>query len=193
MASVGAVLDACVLFPAALRDALLRAGAAGLYRPYWTDELLDEVRRNLVDHHRTTAEQARQLTDTMTEYFPECRVSDYTAFVKDATNHPKDRHVVGAALKAGARVIVTLNLRDFPSTAIDRHGIAAQSPDTFLMSLFENDSSQLVAIVAQQAADLRNPMSSVADVLAALAANAPAFAAAVGKALLPAPVPPCPT
>lgn len=42
------VLDACVLFPASLRDTLLRAADADLYRVHLTADILEEVRRNLV-------------------------------------------------------------------------------------------------------------------------------------------------
>jgi hypothetical protein len=48
MSSIGVVLDACVLFPGSLRDTLLRAAQADLFRLYITEDILEEVRRNLV-------------------------------------------------------------------------------------------------------------------------------------------------
>ena len=65
MAVFRAVLDASVLFPAAVRDTLLRAAAAGLYQLAWSDVILEEVRRNLVTSARATQEQAQRLVDTM--------------------------------------------------------------------------------------------------------------------------------
>ena len=49
MTSFGAVLDANVLLKAGPRDTLLRAAEVGLYRPYWSETILDEVQRNLTD------------------------------------------------------------------------------------------------------------------------------------------------
>ena len=49
------------------------------------------------------------------------------------TNDPKDRHVLAAAIRSRARVIVTLNLRDFPESSLSQYGIAAQHPDDFIL------------------------------------------------------------
>lgn len=42
------ILDSCVLFPMYLRDTLLSAAQAGLYRLHWSQEILDGAIRNLV-------------------------------------------------------------------------------------------------------------------------------------------------
>ena len=62
VSSFGVVLDACVLIPATLRDTLLRAVEKGMYRLHWSDEILDEVRRNLVKREMTSPEDAQDLT-----------------------------------------------------------------------------------------------------------------------------------
>ncbi len=49
MPSLGVVLDANILFSAPLRHTLLRAANAGLFRLHWTDEILEEVRCNLIE------------------------------------------------------------------------------------------------------------------------------------------------
>ncbi len=69
MPSFGAVLDASVLFPAAVRDTLLRAAGAGLYQLYWSTDILEEVRRNLVKSGRATQEQAQRLVDICSRRF----------------------------------------------------------------------------------------------------------------------------
>jgi PIN domain len=61
LSSFGVVLDACVLIPATLRDTLLRAAEKGMYRLHWSDEILDEVRRNLVKRAMTSPENAQDL------------------------------------------------------------------------------------------------------------------------------------
>jgi len=66
-----ALLDACVLYPAALRDTLLRAAPRGLYRPQWSALIIDEVSRNLRENRGLTEEQTWKLTSAMTEHFGE--------------------------------------------------------------------------------------------------------------------------
>jgi predicted nucleic acid-binding protein len=176
MSSFGVVLDACVLFSAPLRDTLLRAVDRGLYRVHWTNEILDEVRRNLVETGRSTEDKAARLVDQMSTYFPEALVEGYSRLIPLMTNDPKDRHVLAAAVKSKSQVIVTLNLTDFPDEALAPYSIKAQSPDVFLTSLFYLDSEVMTRIVLEQAGDLRNPPLTVDRVLDAIARQAPEFA-----------------
>lgn len=131
-----AVLDACVLFSATLRDTLLRAAVKRLYRLYLTEEILDEVRRNLLKRGRIAAPGlADRLAEQIRRAFPGSMVGGYSTLVPKMTNHPKDRHVLAAAVAAGASVIVTHNLGDFPVQALDPSEIIAQSQDDFLVAL----------------------------------------------------------
>ncbi|MGF1512017.1 MAG: PIN domain-containing protein [Myxococcota bacterium] len=128
------VLDANVLFPFSLRDTLLRAAAAGLFQLYWFEDILDETTRNLVGTGTISDEQAARLRAAMTRAFPESMVIGYESLVDVMPNESKDRHVAAAAVKAGAQVIVTNNLKDFRTLP---DGIEAQSADEFLCNLFD--------------------------------------------------------
>ena len=64
------VLDANVLYPFTLRDTLLRAAAAGLFQAYWSEKILDEATRNLVDHGVMDAAQASRLRAAMANASP---------------------------------------------------------------------------------------------------------------------------
>jgi predicted nucleic acid-binding protein len=171
------VLDANVLFPFSLRDTLLRAAAADLFQLYWSAEILDETTRNLVGTGTVTAEQAEHLASTMRRAFPEAMIAGHEALIDAMPNHEKDRHVVAAAVKAGAQVIVTSNLKHFRALP---DGIEAHSPDEFLSDLFDLDPDGMVEIVREQAAALRKPARSFEDVLRSLAKMVPDFAASVG-------------
>ncbi len=104
---VEAVLDANVLLPAARRDTLLRAADAGLYQVRWSDDILAEVKRNLVGDWNLAEEQAERLMGVMREAFPDALVTGYATPIDGMPNHPKDRHVLAAAVACRATVIVT--------------------------------------------------------------------------------------
>ena len=179
-----AVLDACILFPAALRDTLLRGASAGLYQPRWSELILEEVRRNLVKTGRSTNTQAERLIEMMRRAFPEAAVQGFEPLVDHMTNDVKDRHVVAAAVTAGAQVIVTRNLQDFPAAALRPFTVEAQSPDEFLAYLVDLDPDRMVKIVIQQAGALRKPAKTVEQVLDDLARHAPSFPELIGEHLL---------
>ena len=177
MSSFAVVLDTCVLLPAALRDTLLRTAAIRLYRPLWSNDILDELRRNLRENRGLADEQADRLIMMMRLSFPEACVDGYHSLISQMTNDSKDRHVLAAAVKAGAQTIVTMNLSDFPKSALAPYDVEAQSPDEFLCNLYDLAPQSVSRIVGEQASDLRKPPMSVDDVVAELAKNAPAFAA----------------
>ncbi len=179
MSSFVVVLDACVLFPAPLRDTLLRAASAGLYRMQWTNDILEEVRRNLVSDLNIPEEKAQRLIDTMHKYFPEALITHHTPLINAMPNDPKDRHVLAAAVACQAQVIVTQNLRHFSHEVLSPFEVEAQSPDEFLTHLFYLYPERMMEIIAEQAADLHNPSYTVQEVLNILVYHAPKFASLV--------------
>jgi predicted nucleic acid-binding protein len=170
------VLDANVLFPFTLRDTLLRAAAADLYQVRWSSEILDEVTSNLVSDLGMAPEKAARLRAKLEEVFPEAEVSGYAHLVAAMKNQAKDRHVAATAVKAGAQVIVTSNLRDFTDLP---EGIEAQSPDEFLCNLFDLGSDGFVELLREQAADLKNPPVTFEELLTRLHRVVPDFVSAV--------------
>jgi hypothetical protein len=94
----------------------------------------------------------------------------------DIQNDPKDRHVVAAALEAGAQVIVTSNLKDFMPLP---EGLDTQSPDNFLLDLFESDPVAFVELLREQAGDLVKPPVTFDELLARLDKTVPEFVSAV--------------
>jgi predicted nucleic acid-binding protein len=170
------VLDANVLFPFTLRDTLLRAAAAGFYQLRWSAEILDETATNLVRSGTMDATKANRLRAIMEREFPEAAVKDYAQLIPAMRNDEKDRHVAAAAVKAGAQVIVTSNLKDFENLP---DGVEAQSPDEFLGNLLDLHPAGLVEVLREQAADLVNPPMSFDELLDRLARVVPEFVAVV--------------
>lgn len=148
------VVDANVLFPFTLRDTVLRAAAADFFQLRWSKDILDEMERNLVSTSRLTVDKAARLRMKMEEVFPEAMVSDYEPLIAAMENDPKDRHVAAAAVRAGAQVITTANLKDF---RLLPDGVEVQSPDEFLCNLFDLDPEGFIKLLREQAAVLQKP------------------------------------
>ena len=94
-------------------------------------------------------------------------------------NHPKDRHVLAAAVAARADVIVTANLRHFPPQACDPHGIRVESPDQFLCDAFERGPDVLPSVLRVQAARKCRPAMSLDEMLDRLGVVVPKFVATI--------------
>ena len=132
------VLDACVLFPASLRDTLLRAAQADLYRVHLTDGILEEVRRNLIKKGMPQ-DKAQRLFSTIRDQFDDAFIIHHEPLIESMPTNEKDRHVLAAAVACRANIIVTQNLKDFPSNLLAPFEVEAQSPDRFLVHLFQID------------------------------------------------------
>src|SRR5438270_9183993 len=114
MARYSALLDACVLYPAHLRDLLLSMALTDLFRVRWTDRIHEEWIRNLVaaGHDAEKLARTRRL---MNEAVPDCLIEGYESLIETLKlPDPDDRHVLAAAITGGVDVIVTANLKHFP-------------------------------------------------------------------------------
>lgn len=175
-----ALLDGCVLFPASLRDTLLRIAETGMYRPRWSAEILDEVRRNLAERYPDiTPSKLDSLIEAMGEAFEDASVEGYESLVDSMTNDAKDRHVLAAAVVGRCDVIVTSNIKHFPPEACNPLGVDVQTPDEFLVHAFHLDPDLIVEVLEMQAADKQSPPMDLNDLLEALTRTAPTFVAQV--------------
>ena len=178
-----ALLDACVLVPIKLTDLLLRLAEANTYRILWSDQVLNEVERTLV-RLGLSSDKARTRIRQMCDTFPDAMVTGYEALVPAMTNDPKDRHVLAAAVRADAAVIVTNNLKDFPASALNPYDLNAVHPDDFLLDQLDLYSTQTVRCVREQIAAHRNPALSNDQFLTTFKKTVPRFATAIREPLL---------
>jgi len=138
--SPGVFLDACVLYPGLLRGILLRLAEAGLINPRWSPRVLAEWRIAAARNGGLSAEdEVQAITARMTARFPDAGIDPDPEIEQSLTlPDPADTHVLAAAIAAGAGVLLTFNLRDFPVRRLAAHGIAARHPDGFLWQLFSD-------------------------------------------------------
>jgi predicted nucleic acid-binding protein len=118
------IYDANVLYPNSLRDLLIRIAQAGVVQAKWSSEILDEalgsLRRNRPD---ISQDKISRLRDLLNAAVPDCLVTGYEPLIEGLKlPDAKDRHVLAAAIKAGAQVIVTRNLKDFPASDLQPLG-----------------------------------------------------------------------
>lgn len=175
------VLDACVLYPASLRDTLLRFAYAEFYDVLWSARILDEAERNLIADGRVSAEDAHRLRSKMAEAFDgACVGAAAIAGLESAmTNDPKDRHVLAAAVASQAQAVITTNLKDFPEAASAPYGIEILHPDEFLIVLYGLDPRLAVNVITEQANALHKPPMTVPELLDKLSPTVPTFVAAI--------------
>lgn len=172
-----ALLDTSVLYPALLRDVLLSlahgdgSGITGTYRPLWSRDILDELDRNLRDKVGLDAERTARLVGEMAREFPDALVEHYEPLVPAMPCHWKDRHVMAAAVRAGASTIVTHNLADFPPDHLEKFDLEAQHPDTFLCHQYDLSRQQTMHAIEAMLRRWRNPVGDIAELAAQLTRN----------------------
>ena len=174
-AATVAILDACVLYPATLRDFLIQIAASSIYRARLTDAIHEEWIRNLLrDYPNLTAANLARTRERINEAVPEIRVTGYESRIDSLTlPDPNDRHVLAAAIHARASVIVTFNGKDFPAATLTPYGIIAQSPDAFVMDQMTHEGKRQEVIASVQRVRLRlcNPPKTVEEYLDGLRKN----------------------
>jgi hypothetical protein len=165
-----ALYDACVLYPAPLRDILMQLASSGLVRARWSvgihDEWMRSLRANRPDIPIAKIARIRKLMDA---HAPDALVEDFEDLTPTLElPDENDRHVLSAAIRAHAQVLVTNNLRDFPAHALEPHGIEAQHPDEFLCSVLNVAPTAGRHAFRQVRARLHNPVVGVGPYLEVL-------------------------
>ena len=169
MSHFTALFDACVLYPAPLRDFLMNLAITDLFRAKWTDEIHDEWIRNvLINRPDLTNDRLQRTKTLMNSHVRDCLVIGYQDLIPSLIlPDMNDRHVLAAAIRAGADVIVTYNLKDFPVETLEHYGIEAQHPDEFINHLIDLAPPVVCAAVKRQRMSLKNPPQSVEELLSA--------------------------
>lgn len=170
MSAFTALYDSCVLYPAPLRDLLMHLALTDLFRAKWSNQIHDEwinnLARNRPDLDLSVLQRTREL---MNAHVRDCLVTDYESLIDSiALPDPNDRHVVAAAIKGRADVIVTKNLRDFPSDTLNKFGIEAQHPDEFVSHLLDLSLPKICRAVQLHRISLKHPPKSTSEYLGTL-------------------------
>ena len=153
------LVDSCVLYSAPLRDLVIHLALVGLFRAKWTERIHEEwirsVLENRPDLKREPLERTRVLMDT---HVRDALVTGYEPLIEGLSlPDPDDRHVLAAAIRSHADLILTFNLKDFPAAALFPFAIEAQHPDDFLLHQWSLDQPKVLTALRRQRASLENP------------------------------------
>ena len=169
-----ALLDACVLFPVAVCDALMSVASTGIYAPKWTRRIDDEWMRSLERAKGKPPGTFATRCDHMHQACPDWEVPEDAWAPLEAClvlPDPDDRHVLAAAIAGHADCIVTTNQKDFPVAVIGPLGIEVIHPDTFLTAQLDLDTLRVLPAFKKMRARLKRPNFSAADFANALERN----------------------
>ncbi|SEB26360.1 PIN domain-containing protein [Variovorax sp. YR216] len=167
-----AILDACVLYPVSVADALMSIAIAGLYAPKWTTEIELEWIRNLETARPDLVGRLDYRRDNMRDAIPDWEVPEFAwrpLAIGLKLPDAGDVHVLAAAIAGHADCIVTANLKDFPADVLAAHGLTAIHPDDFLIAQLDLDEiTALTAFKEMRARSKRPPVTpdEFADILA---------------------------
>ncbi len=173
-----ALLDACVLHPIAMADALISMACAGLYAAKWSREIELEWIESVEERRPDLKGRLHYRRDQMREAVPDWEVEERAwRSLADGLSlpDPDDVHVLAAALAGHSDCIVTANIRDFPPDVVGPLGIEIIHPDTFIVAQWDLDQLAAVAAFKRMRARWKKPEATAED-----------FAAALERAGLPA-------
>jgi predicted nucleic acid-binding protein len=173
MAALIAFYDANVLYPAELRNFLMHLALAGPFRAKWSaavhEEWISNLLNNRPDLTREKLERTRQLMDKATL---DALVEGYEDLIPSLSlPDENDLHVLAAAIQSEAQVIVTMNLKDFPSEVLQQYEMEAQHPDEFILQLIELAPDAVLDAAETHRRSLKNPPKSIGEFLASLEAQ----------------------
>ncbi|SIN67959.1 PIN domain-containing protein [Singulisphaera sp. GP187] len=170
MTTFTAVYDACVLYPAPLRDLLMQLALTDLVRARWSDMIHEEWIRNvLMQRPDLTRTQLESTRDLMNRHVRDGLVAGFEGLIPSlALPDPNDRHVLAAAIQCGAGVIVTFNLKDFPPECLNPYGVEARHPDDFIADLFDLNAAAVCIAIKTLRARLTRPPRTAEEYLETL-------------------------
>lgn len=160
-----AVLDTNVIYPIACRDLLFWFAAYDLYTPKWSGHIFDEW-KDVMQRKGVSADEAKKRVEKANLAFPDALVQNYDGLIEHLIlKDEKDRHVLAAAIKTNANVIVTNNLKDFPEEYLQRFSLKAKTADDFLTDTIDLNQDQAIDAFKELVLNKKNPPLDVYETL----------------------------
>lgn len=163
-----AVLDTNVIYPIVIRDLLFWFAFYELYTPKWSANIFEEW-KDVMNRKGISIENAIKRVNVANNAFPDALVSNYEGLIAILKlPDEKDRHVLAAAIKSNANVIVTNNLKDFPDDYLTSFDIRAKSADDFLTDIIDLNPEIAIKAFKEMVLNRKNPNMDEFEVLESL-------------------------
>ncbi|MGN6603013.1 MAG: PIN domain-containing protein [Ginsengibacter sp.] len=160
-----AVLDTNVVYPVIVRDILFWFAYYDLYTPKWSEHIFDEWKR-VMKEKGVAEEEANKRIAKANSAFPDALVQNYKRLIDFLELPDKDDcHVLAAAIKTNANLIVTNNIKDFPEEYLQSFSLSAKTADDFLTDIIDLNQEQAVAAFKEMVLNKKNPKQDEFEVL----------------------------
>jgi predicted nucleic acid-binding protein len=160
-----AVLDTNVIYPVFSRDLLFWFAHYDLYTPKWSKHIFDEW-QDVMIRKGVKEEDAKVRINKANLAFPDAFVQNYERIIPFLElKDEKDRHVLAAAIKTNANLIVTNNIKDFPEEYLQSFGLKARTADDFLTDVIDLNHDQAVAAFRDMVLNKKSPSLDEYEVL----------------------------
>lgn len=151
------VLDTNVIYPIEIRDLLFWFAYYDLYTPKWSAHIFHEW-HDVMLRKGISIDEANRRIQKANDAFPDALVTNYNRLISGLTlPDPKDCHVLAAAIKTNANVIVTNNIKDFPKDYLSSYGLSAKTADDFLTDIIDLNPEQAIKAFKEMVLNRRNP------------------------------------
>jgi predicted nucleic acid-binding protein len=165
------LLDTNVIYPITIRDLLFWFAHHDLFTPKWSKHIFDEW-EDVMQRKGVSAKEIDKRISTANQAFPDALVTNYEGLIEVLTlPDEKDRHVLAAAIKTNANIIVTNNLKHFPEEYLSSYGLSAKSADDFLTDLIDLNHETALKAFKEMVFHRRNPDMDEFEVLDQLRAH----------------------
>lgn len=165
------VLDTNVIYPIWTRDLLLWFAIYELYTPKWSHNIMTEY-KSVMLQKGFTDEDADKQSKNMNRAFKDALVENYEPLI-NTLNLPDidDRHILAAAIKTNANLIITNNLKDFPKDYLASFGLKAKCADDFFTDIIDLNQNISIQAFRKMVLNKKNPPLDEYDVLDILRKN----------------------
>lgn len=164
------VYDACVLYPAPLRDLLMWLALTDLFQAKWTEKIHQEWIRNVLKNRPDLSlNQLNRTKQLMNRHVKDALVTGYEYLMPNLyLPDIDDIHILATAIHSKADLIITFNLKDFPSSILSQYKMYATHPDEFILELIDMNEFEVIRAINQQRINLKNPPLTLEEYLKCL-------------------------